>query len=79
MFLTGFVNRRYQEILEWQRENDGDETPKQVPDGGLISVSRAQVSRRLKKLEEHDLVRHIRNYVIRDEGEGHLLYPSYRL
>lgn len=61
-------------ILEWLRENEGDGTPKQIKDSGMVRVSRAQISRRLKKLAEHDLVRHIGNgaYVITEQGEAYL-------
>ncbi len=61
-------------ILEWMRENDGSGTPKQISDSGLIRVSRTQIGRRMKKLAEHDLLRHVGNgaYVITDEGKAYL-------
>jgi len=61
-------------ILEWMRENDGTGTPKEVHDSGLVRVSRTQVGRRMKKLAEHGLLKHVGNgaYVITDEGEAYL-------
>lgn len=61
-------------ILEWLREHEGSGTAAQMKDGDLIRVSRPQVSRRLKKLADHGLVKHIGNgaYVITDEGEAYL-------
>jgi Mn-dependent DtxR family transcriptional regulator len=56
------------------RENDGTGTPKEIHDSGLVRVSRTQVGRRMKKLAEHGLLKHVGNgaYVITDEGEAYL-------
>nr|WP_089812923.1 helix-turn-helix domain-containing protein [Halomicrobium zhouii] len=61
-------------ILEWIRENEGTGTPKELDDSGLIRVSRTQVSRRMKKLSENGLLRHVGNgaYLLTDEGEAYL-------
>src|SRR6056297_2441446 len=61
-------------ILEWMRENEGTGTPKEIHDSGLIRVSRTQIGRRMKKLSEHGLLKHVGNgaYVITKEGEAYL-------
>lgn len=61
-------------ILEWLREHDGDGTAKQIHDSGLLRISKPHITRRLKKLEENGLARHIGNgaYIITDEGEAYL-------
>lgn len=61
-------------ILEWMRENEGTGTPKEIHDSGLVRVSRTQVGRRMKKLAEHGLLKHVGNgaYVITEEGEAYL-------
>jgi hypothetical protein len=61
-------------ILEWMLENEGSGTASEMKDVDEIQISRSQISRRLKKLAEHGLVREIGNgaYVITDEGEGYL-------
>jgi len=61
-------------ILEWIDENEGTGTPKEIHDSGLVRVSRTQIGRRMKKLAEHRLLKHVGNgaYVITDEGEAYL-------
>jgi repressor of nif and glnA expression len=61
-------------ILEWIRENDGSGTAAEMKESDLIRVHRTQISRRLKKLAEHDLVTHVGNgaYVITEEGDAYL-------
>lgn len=60
-------------ILEIARDSDSV-SPKGLDDTGYFAVSRQQISRRLRKLEEHDLVQHLGNgvYVITEKGEGYL-------
>ncbi|PSP38298.1 transcriptional regulator [Halobacteriales archaeon QH_7_65_31] len=61
-------------ILEWIRENDGTGTAKQIDDSGLVRVQKPHITRRLKKLTEHGLVKHVGNgaYLLTKEGEGYL-------
>ena len=61
-------------ILEWIRENDGSGTAAEMKHSDLIRIERPSISRRLKKLEEADLVRHVGNgaYLITEKGEGYL-------
>jgi repressor of nif and glnA expression len=61
-------------ILEWLHEHEGSGTPKQIDESDLVRVHKSQISRRLKKLAEHDLVKHIGNgaYVITEQGEAYL-------
>ena len=61
-------------ILEWMRENEGAGTPKKLKESGLIRVSQAHISRRCRKLAEHELLREIGNgaYVITEKGEAYL-------
>jgi Mn-dependent DtxR family transcriptional regulator len=56
------------------RENDESGTPKDLKESGLIRVSQAHISRRLKKLAEHHLVKHVGHgaYVITEEGKAYL-------
>jgi repressor of nif and glnA expression len=60
-------------ILEIAR---GEESvsPKELEETGYFDVSRTQISRRLRKLNEHGLVQHLGNgvYVITDRGEQYL-------
>jgi len=61
-------------ILEWIRENEGSGTAAEMKESDLIRVHRTQISRRLQKLAENNLVQHIGNgaYVITEEGEAYL-------
>jgi len=61
-------------ILEWMRENDESGTPKELKESGVIRVSQAHISRRLKKLAEHNLVKHVGHgaYIITEEGIAYL-------
>ncbi|WP_435097235.1 hypothetical protein [Halarchaeum sp. P4] len=60
-------------ILEYLRECETG-TATEMKESGYFSVSRSQLSRRLSKLADHDLVRHLGNgvYTITDEGEAYL-------
>jgi predicted transcriptional regulator len=60
-------------ILEILRDTDSG-TPSELADEEYIKVTRQQVSRRLKKLNEHGLVKHLGNgvYVITERGEKYL-------
>jgi DeoR/GlpR family transcriptional regulator of sugar metabolism len=60
-------------ILEIAREEDSV-TPKKLDDTEYFAVSKTQISRRLRKLTEHDLMQHLGNgvYVITERGEGYL-------
>jgi Mn-dependent DtxR family transcriptional regulator len=45
-----------------------------MKESDLIRVHRTQISRRLQKLAEHDLVQHVGNgaYVLTEQGEAYL-------
>ncbi|WP_311170618.1 winged helix-turn-helix domain-containing protein [Halobellus ordinarius] len=60
-------------ILEIIREEDSG-TATELADHDYIRVSRSQISRRLKKLAEHGLLRSLGNgvYVITDAGTEYL-------
>lgn len=60
-------------ILEYIRET-GSGTPTELAESGYVRVSRQHVSRRLRKLADHDLLRSLGNgvYVITDAGEAYL-------
>ncbi|SDM50717.1 hypothetical protein SAMN04487949_1895 [Halogranum gelatinilyticum] len=60
-------------ILEVIRE-EGSGSPKQLADSGFIHVSRAHVSRRLKKLAENGMLTALGNgvYIITEKGEQYL-------
>lgn len=60
-------------ILEIARKEDSV-SPKQLSETGYFAVSRTQISRRLRKLNEHGLVQHLGNgvYVITERGEQYL-------
>lgn len=60
-------------ILEYIRE-DGSGSPTELAESGYVRVSRQQVSRRLKKLAEHGMVKHLGNgvYIITELGEDYL-------
>lgn len=60
-------------ILEILRNQDSG-TPKELSEDEHIRVSRPQVSRRLKKLNERGLVQHLGNgvYIITERGERYL-------
>ena len=60
-------------ILEILRHSDSV-TASELAEMEYIRVSRPQVSRRLKKLNEHGLVQHLGNgvYVITERGEKYL-------
>jgi len=60
-------------ILEYIREHESG-SPKKLAESGYVRVSPQHVSRRLKKLAEHDLLADLGNgvYVITDQGEQYL-------
>ena len=60
-------------ILEILRDKESA-TASELAEMEYIRVSRPQVSRRLKKLNEHDLINHLGNgvYVITEKGERYL-------
>lgn len=60
-------------ILEIARQEDSV-SPKELADTDYFAVSRQQISRRLRKLNEHGLMQHLGNgvYVITERGEGYL-------
>jgi len=60
-------------ILEYVVE-EGSATPKKLDECGYIHVSRSQISRRLRRLYEGNLLDHLGNgvYVITEEGEAYL-------
>jgi len=60
-------------ILEIARKEDSV-SPKELAETGYFAVSRQQISRRLRKLNEHGLVQHLGNgvYVITERGERYL-------
>ncbi|RDZ34488.1 MULTISPECIES: helix-turn-helix transcriptional regulator [unclassified Haloferax] len=60
-------------ILEYIRA-EGSGSPKQLKDSGYIHISKAQISRRLRKLAEHDMLTGLGNgvYVISSKGEEYL-------
>jgi len=56
------------------KENEGTGTPKELEESGLIRVTRTQISRRMKRLSEYGLLKHIGHgaYIITDEGKAYL-------
>ncbi len=60
-------------ILEIIHE-EGNGSPKELEDRDEIRISKSSVSRRLKKLADHDLLQPLANgvYVITEEGEAYL-------
>ena len=52
----------------------GHGSPSQLAESGYIRVSPQHISRRLQKLEDHDLVDHLDNsvYIINDRGRQYL-------
>jgi len=60
-------------ILELARERDSV-SPKELDESGYFQVSKQQISRRLSKLREHGLVKHLGNgvYIITERGEKYL-------
>lgn len=60
-------------ILEYIREEESG-SPKELDESGYVRVSKSHISRRLRKLAEHGLLRHLGNgvYVITDQGEAYL-------
>jgi predicted transcriptional regulator len=60
-------------ILEIAREQDSV-SPKALDETGYFAVSRTQISRRLRKLNQHGLIQHLGNgvYIITDRGEEYL-------
>lgn len=61
-------------ILEWIRDNDGSGTPKELKESGLIHVSQPHIGRRMKRLSEHGLLRHVGHgaYIITEAGVAYL-------
>lgn len=60
-------------ILEYINE-EGSASPKELNDSGYFRVSKSQVSRRLRRLADHGMLRHLGNgvYVITEAGEKYL-------
>ena len=60
-------------ILEYISENEAG-SPTELAESGYVRVSNAHISRRLKKLSEHGLLKALGNgvYVITDRGEAYL-------
>jgi len=60
-------------ILEMARERDVV-TPKQAHETGYFDISRAQISRRMLKLSDENLLRKVGQgvYVLTERGEGYL-------
>ena len=60
-------------ILEYIREEESG-SPTELAGSGYVRVSRQHVSRRMKKLEEHCLLKHLGNgvYRITKRGEQYL-------
>jgi len=60
-------------ILEIAREEDSV-SPKELAETGYFAVSRQQISRRLRKLNEHGLIQHLGNgvYIITERGKQYL-------
>lgn len=60
-------------ILEYIRKEESG-SPTELADSGYVRVSPQHISRRLKKLAEHDLLTHLGNgvYVITDDGKAYL-------
>jgi len=60
-------------ILEIIHE-EGNGSPKELEDRDEVRISKSSVSRRLKKLADHDLLQPLANgvYIITDEGEAYL-------
>lgn len=60
-------------ILEYARENDVV-SPMVLEETGYFDISKSQISRRLVKLEEENLLRRVGNgvYIITERGEGYL-------
>lgn len=60
-------------ILEYVDE-EGSASPKELSESGYFRVSKSQVSRRLRRLADHGMLRHLGNgvYVITEAGEKYL-------
>jgi Mn-dependent DtxR family transcriptional regulator len=60
-------------LLEYVHKN-GSGSPKEIEDTGRVHVSKSQTARRLKRLSEYGLLRHLGHgvYVMTDEGEAYL-------
>jgi len=60
-------------ILEIARSRDSV-SPKELADTEIFPVSRQQISRRLRKLNDHGLIQHLGNgvYIITERGKGYL-------
>jgi repressor of nif and glnA expression len=60
-------------ILEYIQKHDSG-TPTEMRDSGYVRFGKSHISRRCKKLVEHDLLRHLGNgvYVITEKGEAYL-------
>lgn len=60
-------------ILEYIRSEESG-SPTEIANSGYVRVSRQHVSRRMKTLEEHGLLKHLGNgvYVITERGEKYL-------
>ena len=60
-------------ILELARKEDSV-SPKALEESGYFDVSRTQISRRLRKLNEYELMQHLGNgvYIITERGEKYL-------
>lgn len=60
-------------ILEYIRA-EGSGSPTELEQSGYVRVSKSQISRRLRKLADHELVTHLGNgvYVITEDGKEYL-------
>jgi predicted HTH transcriptional regulator len=60
-------------ILEYIREEESG-TPKELKESGYVRVTQAHIGRRMRKLAEHGLLKHLGNsvYVITERGELYL-------
>jgi len=60
-------------ILEYIDE-EGSGSPSELDESGYLRVSRSHISRRLRRLADHGMLRHLGNgvYVITEEGEKYL-------
>ncbi|ELY61276.1 MarR family transcriptional regulator [Natronolimnohabitans innermongolicus] len=60
-------------ILEYIRA-EGSGSPTELEESGYVRVSKSQISRRLRKLADHELLTHLGNgvYVITESGEEYL-------
>ena len=60
-------------ILEYIKENDSG-SPAELEESGYLRVSRSHISRRLRRLAEYGLLKHLGNgvYVITEDGEEYL-------